>query len=58
MKKILLNWLPPAMVNFASPAMSVLKGYLRKNGYQVDVKYWNIALNNKIEEFFNFQKMG
>lgn len=58
MKKILLNWLPPAMVNFASPAMSVLKGHLHKNGYQVQVKYWNIILNSKIEEFFNFQKMG
>lgn len=45
--KILLNWLPPASVVYPSPACSILKTFLQKNGYEVDVKYWNV----------NFKKM-
>lgn len=34
MKTILLNCLPPAMENCASPALSVLKHTLQNNGFK------------------------
>lgn len=37
MKKIILNWMPPAMINMPSPSMSVLKKYLTENGYDVTI---------------------
>lgn len=42
MKTILINWLPPSLVNIASPSASVLKGFLQQEGYEVHVKYWNL----------------
>ena len=43
-KKILLNWMPPAMVQMPSPAMSVLKSYLVNRGFDVGIIYWNLKL--------------
>ncbi|MCS2221621.1 radical SAM protein [Bacteroides fragilis] len=51
MKKIILNWMPPSMVEMPSPAMSVLKQYLTQNGYHVDIIYWNIKLLPLQREF-------
>lgn len=48
-KKILFNWLPPAFVRYPSPSFSILKSFLQKNGYEVDIKYWNIVFK-KIQE--------
>ncbi|MCL2313386.1 MAG: hypothetical protein FWC41_13100, partial [Firmicutes bacterium] len=52
MKKILLNWLPPAQLNSPSPSFSVLKGYLEQGGYMVDIRYWNIDLDAYLKDFF------
>lgn len=46
-KKILLNWMPPAMVQMPSPAMSVLKSYLVNRGFDVGItigKYYILTL--------------
>lgn len=43
-KKILLNWMPPAMVQMPSPAMSVLKSYLVNRGFDVGIIYWNLKM--------------
>lgn len=56
-KKILLNCLPPVIENTPSPALSVLKSYLVKHGYEVEIKYWNIYLHSYIRSFFNFEDL-
>ena len=54
MKTILLNCLPPAMENCASPALSVLKHTLQNNGFKTDVLYWNLKLNSFLRNYLNF----
>lgn len=56
MKQILLNYCPPSIENCASPALSALQAFLKKNGFDVQIKYWNILLNPIIKEFFEFDK--
>ncbi|MDR0891778.1 MAG: B12-binding domain-containing radical SAM protein [Mediterranea sp.] len=51
MKKVVLNWMPPGMIEMPSPSMSILKQYLGSNGYPVEVAYWNIKLNSLMAEF-------
>ena len=43
-KRIILNWMPPAMINLPSPSMSILKGYLESCGFNIDICYWNLIL--------------
>lgn len=45
-KRIILNWGPPAHTAAPSPAMSILKSYLNFNGFDVDIHYWNLYLDN------------
>lgn len=52
MKKISLFWLPPAKEYLPSPAMTVLKQTLHKEGYDVQVIYWNILLEDVISKYF------
>lgn len=51
-KQVILNWLPPAKVYFPSPSMTVLKGALKKNGYECRIVYWNILLEDILKEYF------
>jgi radical SAM superfamily enzyme YgiQ (UPF0313 family) len=51
MKKIILNWMPPALDYIPSPSMSVLKQYLVSNGFDVDVIYWNLLLSKLLKGF-------
>jgi hypothetical protein len=51
MKKIILNWMPPAIDNLPSPSMSVLKQHLVSEGYETDVIYWNLLLSKLQREF-------
>lgn len=51
MKNILLNWMPPSMVEMPSPAMSVLKQFLVSKGYNVSICYWNIKMLQLQKEF-------
>ena len=55
MKKVLLFCLPPFNNDGASPALSVLKAYLEKNNYAVDIKYLNLEINFLLKDFFNNQ---
>lgn len=48
---ILLNWFPPSIIEMPSPAMSVLKSHLVSEGFNVRIKYWNIALISLQKEF-------
>lgn len=50
-KKIILNWLPPAKTFLPSPAMTVLKTTLTHAGFECDVIYWNIILNDIMSEY-------
>ena len=50
-KKVILNCTPPYSVDSPSPALSVLKGYLQKFNYQVDIIYWNLLLYDLENEF-------
>ena len=52
MKKISLFWLPPAKDYLPSPAMTVLKQTLQKEGYDVQIIYWNILLEDIISKYF------
>lgn len=52
MKNILLNCMPPTSPRRPGYSLSVIKSYLVQYGYEVTVKYWNLALRNVIEEFW------
>jgi radical SAM superfamily enzyme YgiQ (UPF0313 family) len=41
MKKILLNYLPPADVYTPAASLSILKSFMLQNDFDTDVKYWN-----------------
>lgn len=52
MKNILLNCLPPTSSYRPGYSLSVIKSYLTQHGYDVRVKYWNIALRRAINHFW------
>ena len=56
-KRILLNWLPPAFVGYPSPSCSILKSFLQKNEYEVDVKYWNIVFKKIQDEILKINTL-
>lgn len=56
-RKILLNCLPPTDPFRPGYSLSVIKPYLQINHYNVDIKYWNIALRQVIEDFW-FNQIG
>ena len=47
--RITLCWLPPAKPYLPSPFMTVLKQTLLDSGFEAQIIYWNILLEN----FFN-----
>lgn len=49
--KIILNWMPPAMIELPSPAMSILKRYLENHGFDVEIIYWNLLLHDLQKDF-------
>jgi radical SAM superfamily enzyme YgiQ (UPF0313 family) len=51
MKKVLLNWLPPAQIDTPSPALSVLKSYLEHNNFIVDIKYWSFIIHDLMSKY-------
>lgn len=51
MKRIILNWMPPALEGLASPSLSVLKNYLAHNGFDVKIYYWNLLLAQLQSDF-------
>ncbi len=51
MKKIILNCLPPFSINRPSPALSILKTWLTKHGYESSVIYWNLHFHNLQNDF-------
>lgn len=51
MKKIILNCVPPFACNMPSPAMSILKSWLTKNGHDSSVIYWNMHLYKLQSDF-------
>jgi len=52
MKKIILNWLPPANIYRPSIALSVLKSHLNFNGIEnVEVKYLNVLLDKVYSDY-------
>lgn len=56
MKRIILNWLPPSMVEMPSPSMSILQQYLICNSFETSIVYWNILFNNLQKEFLWWPK--
>ena len=52
-KKIILNCLPPASIYSPSPGLSILKGFMQDNKYDVEIKYWNIILEKFSKHFAN-----
>ena len=49
-KKIILNYLPPALKNSPSAGLSILKSFLSHNDYQSSIIYWNILLDILLEK--------
>ena len=45
MKKILLNYLPPADVYTPSASLSILKSFMLENNFNTEIKYWNFLFN-------------
>lgn len=54
--RILLNWFPPAFTDFPSPSLSILKGYLTKVGYESDIIYWNLILNDILNDIKKYNR--
>lgn len=52
MTKILLNCMPPTSPTRPGYSLSVIKSYLAQYGYDVTVKYWNLALRKVIDDFW------
>ncbi len=50
-KRIVLNWMSPGSCYRPSPAMSVLKAYLSKHQYTVDIEYWNLRFMQMHSDF-------
>jgi len=46
MNKILLNWLPPAMIDWPSSSLSIIKSFLEQNNFSVEIKYWNFIFHD------------
>jgi radical SAM superfamily enzyme YgiQ (UPF0313 family) len=53
MRKILLNWLPPASIDSPSPALSILKSFLEVNHFKVEIKYWNILFHDLMTKYID-----
>ncbi len=51
-KKITLCWLPPAKTYLPSPAMTVLKQALQEAGFESQIVYWNILLEEVLRKYF------
>ncbi len=49
--RIILNCCPPFYTHLPSAAHSILKSYLNKAGFVVDVIYWNLMLEKLQKEF-------
>jgi len=49
-KKIILNYLPPAIKYIPSCALSILKSFLNQNNFQSSIMYWNILLDTMLEK--------
>jgi hypothetical protein len=45
-KKVILNSLPPADIYNPIASLPILKSFLKHNGYEVDVKYWQLLLDS------------
>lgn len=55
MKKVILNWLPPANIEKPSIALSVLKSYLEGYGFSnITIKYWNMLFHSVISNFYDY----
>lgn len=50
-KNIILNWLPPAMVECPSPAMTALKTFVENEGFNAPILYWNLKLHQMQKDF-------
>ena len=50
--KIILNWLPPADPNSPSFCLSILKSFLKKHDFDIEIIYWNLLFEkfSKTEE--------
>lgn len=46
MSKILLNYLPPSDVYTPSAALSILKSFMQNEGFDTEIKYWNLLFKN------------
>lgn len=55
-RKIILNWLPPAIPSFPSPSMSLLKSCLVSQGYDVEIIYWNFLLEPVIKDYWKRER--
>lgn len=51
-KEILLCWFPPAKTYIPSPAMTILKESLVRNGFSCRIIYWNMLLEDTILSYF------
>ncbi|OFX60325.1 MAG: hypothetical protein A2046_02680 [Bacteroidetes bacterium GWA2_30_7] len=49
-KKIILNYLPPADTDMPSAALSILKSFMQSNGFETEIKYWNLTLNKLLSD--------
>ncbi|MBI5218298.1 MAG: radical SAM protein [Bacteroidia bacterium] len=50
-KKILLNYVPPIRNIYPSAGLSILKSFLSLNGWTATIKYWNILMDDLMNDF-------
>jgi len=56
-KKVIFNYLPPAIVNTPSIAFTLLKGFLVDNGIESEIIYWNIYMSKIMGSYSGSKKI-
>jgi radical SAM superfamily enzyme YgiQ (UPF0313 family) len=49
--KVIFNWFTPAWVNTPSPALSILKQFLKFQGFESKIIYWNLIFSKMQSDF-------
>ncbi len=51
-KRIVMHWMPPAMITTPSLSYSILKSFMNQHGYDSEIIYWNQLIFKIMRPFF------
>lgn len=55
-KRIILNYLPPSRPDMPSISLSVLKSFMKNQGYEIEIIYWNVLFKELFSKFYKERK--